>query len=134
VTLFVPFDQYVVAASGGHHGLAVAIAGKLLGVSATLCVPRTAPEGKVRRIEVTGTRLVLHGGRCRPRWPQDGRYSPSSKARYEKYLPEPAGSYGEEAPPMALGPFGHVLGAHALREVSVTPLGAGTDPWKPPHR
>ncbi|WP_422641185.1 pyridoxal-phosphate dependent enzyme [Streptomyces glaucescens] len=99
VMLFVPFDQYIVAASGGHHGLAVAIAGKLLGVSATLCVPRTAPEGTVRRVEVTGTRLVLHGGWCRPRWPQDGRYSPSSKARYEKYLPEPAGSYGEEAPP-----------------------------------
>ncbi|OSZ58070.1 hypothetical protein OQI_23835 [Streptomyces pharetrae CZA14] len=36
--------------------------------------------------------------------------------------------------PCALGPLGPVLGAHAVQEASVTPCGAGTDPWKPPHR
>jgi threonine dehydratase len=56
-----PLDQQVVAASGGNHGLAVATAASLLGVSATVYVPTTAPEGKARRIEAGGARLVRHG-------------------------------------------------------------------------
>ncbi|MEU4149010.1 pyridoxal-phosphate dependent enzyme [Streptomyces sp. NPDC026659] len=56
-----PSDDHVVAASGGNHGLAVATAASLLGMSATVYVPRTVPEAKARRIEATGARLVRHG-------------------------------------------------------------------------
>ncbi|MYQ46892.1 pyridoxal-phosphate dependent enzyme [Streptomyces sp. SID4985] len=56
-----PSDDHVVAASGGNHGLAVATAASLLGMSATVYVPRTVPEAKARRIEATGVRLVRHG-------------------------------------------------------------------------
>lgn len=51
----------VVTASGGNHGLAVATAATLLGVPATVYVPRTAPESKTRRIEATGAQLIRHG-------------------------------------------------------------------------
>ncbi|MEW2134367.1 pyridoxal-phosphate dependent enzyme [Streptomyces sp. NPDC005435] len=54
-------DDHVVAASGGNHGLAVATAASLLGMSATVYVPRTVPEAKARRIEAAGARLVRHG-------------------------------------------------------------------------
>ncbi|WP_201298309.1 serine/threonine dehydratase [Nocardia sp. CY41] len=56
-----PLDDPVVAASGGNHGLAVATAASLLGVSATVYVPQTVPSAKVRRIEAAGARLVRHG-------------------------------------------------------------------------
>ncbi|WP_243741073.1 serine/threonine dehydratase [Streptomyces sp. 8K308] len=56
-----PLDDHVVAASGGNHGLAVATAASLLGVSTTVYVPRTAPTAKARRIEAAGARLVRHG-------------------------------------------------------------------------
>ncbi|MEU5695187.1 serine/threonine dehydratase [Actinosynnema sp. NPDC020468] len=51
----------VVTASGGNHGLGVAKAAALLGVPATVYVPVTAPEGKVRRIEEAGAKLIRHG-------------------------------------------------------------------------
>ncbi|MET8810951.1 serine/threonine dehydratase [Streptomyces sp. NPDC004549] len=56
-----PSDDHVVGASGGNHGLAVATAASLLGMSATVYVPRTVPKAKARRIEATGVRLVRHG-------------------------------------------------------------------------
>ncbi|WP_367136119.1 serine/threonine dehydratase [Saccharothrix sp. HUAS TT1] len=51
----------VVTASGGNHGLGVAKAAQLLGLHATVFVPVSAPEGKVRRIEAAGAKLVRHG-------------------------------------------------------------------------
>ncbi|MEU4739967.1 serine/threonine dehydratase [Actinosynnema sp. NPDC023658] len=51
----------VVTASGGNHGLGVAQAAQLLGVQATVFVPVSAPEGKVRRIEAAGAKLIRHG-------------------------------------------------------------------------
>jgi threonine dehydratase len=51
----------VVTASGGNHGIAVATAAALLGLPATVYVPLAAPEGKTRRIEAAGARLVRHG-------------------------------------------------------------------------
>jgi len=51
----------VVTASGGNHGLAVAIAARLLDVPATVYVPESAPEAKARRIEAAGAKLVRHG-------------------------------------------------------------------------
>lgn len=56
-----PRAQHVVTASGGNHGLGVATAAALLGLSATVFVPTTVPAGKARRIEATGARLVRHG-------------------------------------------------------------------------
>lgn len=51
----------VVTASGGNHGLGVAKAAQLLGLPATVYVPVSAPEGKVRRIEEAGAKLIRHG-------------------------------------------------------------------------
>ena len=53
--------ERVVTASGGNHGIAVATAAALLGLPATVYVPLAAPEGKTRRIEASGARLVRHG-------------------------------------------------------------------------
>jgi threonine dehydratase len=53
--------EHVVTASGGNHGYAVATAAKLLSRPATVFVPTTVPDGKARRIESTGARLVRHG-------------------------------------------------------------------------
>jgi threonine dehydratase len=59
--LALPLKDHVVAASGGNHGMAVATAASLLGMSATIYVPETVPAAKARRIEAAGARLVLHG-------------------------------------------------------------------------
>jgi threonine dehydratase len=56
-----PRPSRVVTASGGNHGLGVATAASLLGISATVFVPVGVPEGKARRIEATGAKLVRHG-------------------------------------------------------------------------
>jgi threonine dehydratase len=56
-----PRPEHVVTASGGNHGIAVATAAALLGLPATVYVPAAAPEGKTRRIEAAGARLVRHG-------------------------------------------------------------------------
>src|SRR5271166_2660107 len=37
---------HVVASSAGNHGVAVAYAARVLGLSATVCVPRSAPQTK----------------------------------------------------------------------------------------
>jgi threonine dehydratase len=49
----------VVAASAGNHGAAVAYAGHVLGVPATVCVPRTAPRAKRDKITQYGAELVV---------------------------------------------------------------------------
>jgi threonine dehydratase len=56
-----PRPTHVVTASGGNHGIAVATAAASLRLPATVYVPVTAPEGKTRRIEAAGARLVRHG-------------------------------------------------------------------------
>jgi hypothetical protein len=50
---------HVVAASAGNHGAAVSYAGSVLGVPATVCVPRTAPRAKRDRIAQYGAELVV---------------------------------------------------------------------------
>jgi threonine dehydratase len=50
---------HVVAASAGNHGAAVAYASRVLGIPATVYVPRTAPRAKRRKIEVYGAELVV---------------------------------------------------------------------------
>src|ERR1700722_20908879 len=51
----------IIAASGGNHGLGVAKAARIANLPATVYVPRTTPEAKVRRIAAQGTRVVRHG-------------------------------------------------------------------------
>jgi threonine dehydratase len=53
--------DHIVTASGGNHGLGVATAASLLGVTATVVVPESAPEIKARRIAATGVTLVRSG-------------------------------------------------------------------------
>lgn len=49
----------VVAASSGNHGRAVAYGAKLLGTSALIVMPRTAPAVKIEGIRALGAEVVL---------------------------------------------------------------------------
>jgi threonine dehydratase len=49
----------VVAASAGNHGAAIAYAASVLGMAATVCVPRTIARAKRERIERYGAELVI---------------------------------------------------------------------------
>ena len=53
----------VAAASGGNHGLAVALAAKLRGVPATIFVPEIASPAKIAAIRATGADLRVGGAR-----------------------------------------------------------------------
>ncbi len=50
---------HVVAASVGNHGVAIAYAARVLGLSATVCVPRAAARAKRDKIERYGAELVV---------------------------------------------------------------------------
>ena len=51
----------LVAASSGNHGLAVSYLAKYVGTPATIVVPSTAVEEKIRAIEENGAKVVKHG-------------------------------------------------------------------------
>jgi threonine dehydratase len=51
----------VIAASAGNHGLALAAAGRALGVHVEVVVPEGAPEIKRRGIEVLGADVIVQG-------------------------------------------------------------------------
>jgi threonine dehydratase len=51
----------VIAASAGNHAQALAYQGKLLGVPATVVMPKHAPLIKVSNCQKLGARVVLHG-------------------------------------------------------------------------
>jgi threonine dehydratase len=53
---------HFVAASAGNHGAGIAYAANVLGLSATVCVPRSAPDTKRARIEKYGAELVVAPG------------------------------------------------------------------------
>ncbi len=53
----------VVAASGGNHGAAVALAARKLGTSATIFVPLVSSLSKIERIRSYGAELVVGGER-----------------------------------------------------------------------
>jgi threonine dehydratase len=59
----------VVAYSSGNHAQAVALAGRLLGTSATIVMPKDAPAAKLRATEGYGARVV--------------RYDPATESREE---------------------------------------------------
>ena len=51
----------VIAASAGNHGQALAYQGKLLGIPATVVIPKFAPLVKVNNCQKLGATVVLHG-------------------------------------------------------------------------
>src|SRR5262245_16949084 len=51
----------VVAASAGHHGLAVALHAARLGITAQVVMPTWAPLGKVAAARRHGAEVILHG-------------------------------------------------------------------------
>ncbi len=53
--------KLLVAASGGNHGMAVAHAGRALGVPTSIFVPSAAPEVKVRAIAALGAEATQVG-------------------------------------------------------------------------
>src|SRR3954453_5012193 len=59
-----PPDQQkrgVIAASAGNHAQALAYQGKLLGIPATVVMPKFAPLVKVNNCQKLGATVVLHG-------------------------------------------------------------------------
>src|ERR1700719_3432246 len=59
-----PADQQergVIAASAGNHAQALAYQGKLLGIPATVVMPKFAPLIKVSNCQKLGANVVLHG-------------------------------------------------------------------------
>ena len=51
----------VIAASAGNHAQALAYQGKLLGIPATVVMPKHAPLIKVNNCQKLGAKVVLHG-------------------------------------------------------------------------
>jgi threonine dehydratase len=51
----------VICASAGNHAQGVALSGKKLGIAATIVMPRTTPEIKVKAVEALGGKVVLAG-------------------------------------------------------------------------
>jgi threonine dehydratase len=51
----------VIAASAGNHAQGVALAGKSLGISATIVMPKTTPAIKVENVRALGARALLYG-------------------------------------------------------------------------
>ena len=51
----------VITASAGNHAQGVALSAQKLGIKATIVMPRTTPDIKVRSVRAYGARVVLHG-------------------------------------------------------------------------
>lgn len=51
----------VVTASAGNHAQGVALAAQKLGIKATIVMPRTTPDIKVRSVKARGAKVVLQG-------------------------------------------------------------------------
>ena len=51
----------VIAASAGNHAQGVALAGRVLGIPATIVMPKTTPEIKVSAVRRLGGKVILHG-------------------------------------------------------------------------
>lgn len=75
-------EKWVVAASSGNHGIAVAYSSHLLGKRCTIVVPENAVEEKVRRIVDFGAEVVEYG-----------RYSEERSARAKELSKEHGASF-----------------------------------------
>ncbi|WP_421868585.1 threonine ammonia-lyase, biosynthetic [Motiliproteus sp.] len=51
----------VVAASAGNHAQGLALSAKVMGVKATIVMPKTTPDIKVNSVRARGAKVVLHG-------------------------------------------------------------------------
>jgi threonine dehydratase len=51
----------IIAASSGSHGIASALAARMLGIPATVVMPETSPIIKRKRVQGYGAELVIHG-------------------------------------------------------------------------
>ncbi|MBB5923174.1 threonine dehydratase [Actinoalloteichus hoggarensis] len=80
----------VVTASGGNHGLGVAMAARLAGLPADVYVPETVPAGKARRIEALGARLVRLGPSYADAAEGAARAAVETGARYVPAFDDPA--------------------------------------------
>jgi threonine dehydratase len=56
-----PPGQHVIAASAGNHGLAVAWAATMLGLTATVVVSEQASPAKIAKLRAQPIELILHG-------------------------------------------------------------------------
>lgn len=56
-----PAPSRVVAASGGNHGIAVALAARAVGMAADIFVPRTSPPAKQARLRALGATVHAQG-------------------------------------------------------------------------
>lgn len=56
-----PAPARVVAASGGNHGIAVALAARAVGMAADIFVPRTSPPAKQARLRALGATVHAQG-------------------------------------------------------------------------
>ncbi|NLO80246.1 MAG: threonine ammonia-lyase, biosynthetic [Xanthomonadaceae bacterium] len=54
-------ERGVICASAGNHAQGVALAASRMGIRATIVMPRTTPQIKVRAVRNLGGRVVLHG-------------------------------------------------------------------------
>ena len=73
-------DRGVVTASGGNHGIGVALAAQRLGVAATVYMPLRAPEATARRIEAAGARCERHGDAWDDAWAAAVRHAERDRA------------------------------------------------------
>ncbi len=58
---FPKIPSKVITASGGNHGLGVAIASKLLGIKCRIYLPEKTPESRIRLLEEMNAEVILFG-------------------------------------------------------------------------
>jgi threonine dehydratase len=51
----------VIAASAGNHAQGLAMSAKILGVNATIVMPKTTPDIKINNVLALGAKVILHG-------------------------------------------------------------------------
>src|SRR4029453_10131304 len=56
-----PAGQHVIAASAGNHGLAIAWAASMLGMTATVVVSEQPSPAKIAKLRAQPIELILHG-------------------------------------------------------------------------
>ncbi len=59
----------MVTASAGNHAQGLALAAKVLGVKATIVMPKTTPEIKVEGVRSAAAKWCCTATRSRKRWP-----------------------------------------------------------------
>lgn len=54
-------NRGVIAASAGNHAQGLAMSAKILGVKATIVMPKTTPDIKINNVRAMGASVILHG-------------------------------------------------------------------------